>query len=134
MSHREITAILIFYKETIVYCIGGHTDKVDAYTCSGVQIYSCISKVFSDLNKSFSLDLLDFSHSDLLSYQQKLSPSLEIIYYTLIILGLCYSYSSLFSTPWIHKVIWKGYLTRNHGTYRFRIPFAMLGPYLIMVF
>lgn len=41
-----------------MYCIG-HTEKVDAYTCTGVQIYSCISKVLSDLSKSFSLDLLD---------------------------------------------------------------------------
>lgn len=43
-----------------MYCIGGHTDKVDAYTCIGVQIYSCVSKVLSDLNKSFSSALLDF--------------------------------------------------------------------------
>lgn len=43
-----------------MYCIGGHTDKVDAYTCTGVQIYSCISKAFIDLNKSFSSDLTGF--------------------------------------------------------------------------
>ena len=53
MSHREITAILIFYEETLVYGIGGHIDKVDVYTCTGVQIYSCTSKVLSDLNKVF---------------------------------------------------------------------------------
>lgn len=43
-----------------MHCIGGHTDKAGAYTCTGVQIYSCISKVLRDLNKSLSSDLLDF--------------------------------------------------------------------------
>lgn len=60
MSHREITAILIFYEEIIVYCIGGHTDKVNAYTCTSVQIYSCTTEALSDLNKSFSSDSLNF--------------------------------------------------------------------------
>lgn len=88
---------------------------MDAYTCTGVQIYSCTSKVLNDLNKSFPQIYWIFD-SNLLSYQKRFSPSLMIINYTLIILSLYHSHS-LFSILWIHKVIWKGYLTRNHGDF-----------------
>lgn len=109
VSHREITAILIFYEETIVYCIGGHIDKVDVYTCTGVPIYRCTSKVVNDLNEVFlqiywvfKLRFAFLSIKTLLILRDNILY-LDCIRFTLFTLFL-------FSTQWITRsyktVIW----------------------------